>query len=419
MRRERGESMFNDNMDEYMFGEICRNVQNAYVNLFLLAIKKRINLFEIVELLDGKIDEFVDKIPFDDTPECIEGVMFLASASKMMDYSLFDVLYLSEYEKTNIIIDLIEEIDITDIKDYEVLSPSDKRFYYIYDIANNEKKQMGYTLEFIEDDDICKIKAGVITSAGVGFVSDLMIDFVTLWEGNKGEICRFIVETIEDLIDADEKTKQIRTKSTEEPIDYEDFFIHSNNTDCFHSCIKVMATMPIYSNGKETTISFIADYCPECGIYYISENTYYNEILPTGRLLCPVMSLDEYLDYRKQNYSNGELRVHSIINMLGYNVNSKVNLSEHERRTILKYAIGFGYISKKLTIFYLQTFIKKASPKETMKKAISKWKSDLQWVMTFDGKNDIIYGVRRIIDDSDEGGFASGSDGLFDDLPFK
>ena len=105
--------------------------------------------------------------------------------------------------------------------------------------------------------------------------------------------------------------------------------------------------------------------------------------------------------------------------MLGYNVDSRVNLSENERRIILKYAIGLGFISKKLTIFYLQTFIKKASPKYNMKEAIRKWKSDLQWVMNYDGK-DIIYGVKRIITDSkNEGGFMTIPEGIEGDLPFK
>lgn len=48
------------------------------------------------------------------------------------------------------------------------------------------------------------------------------------------------------------------------------FLFTQYSRDCGHEFIKVMATVPIYLNWKVNNITFEADYCAECDVYYIS-----------------------------------------------------------------------------------------------------------------------------------------------------
>lgn len=402
-------------MEDLYFDDIVERINTAYINLFLLAIKKKEDLRIIVDDVVTEIDNY-----FDNTkgfiPDGMDGLLFFSAVAQAMDSSLFDILYLSEKEKERIIQNIIDEIDIDNVHYYAL--DEENSFTYNYFVYGDDEYAAYYNLTFECDDDGCRIRTGIFSLPDkIGFDTDLMYDSAVIWEGNKGEICRFIVEMIEDL--EDKHRNNDKTKETK--IEYKDFFVHSYSKKCDHEYIKVTATVPIYSHGEETTITFDADYCAECGIYYISEYEYQNHILPVGRLLCPVMSSYEYSKYNNNLMNNEEQRTQSILNMFGYNVNSKDNLRDQHRITILRYIIESGIVSQKTVIFYLQLFIKRSYPKTGMEKAISKWKKDLQWAMNYKKNGNIIYGVRRIIlgNYNQNGGFMTIPEGIEGDLPFK
>lgn len=185
-------------------------------------------------------------------------------------------------------------------------------------------------------------------------------------------------------------------KESIEEIDFKDFFVYSNKRDCSHNLIKIEATVPIYSYGKIQQITFDAEYCAECGVYYISEACYRNRIVEKGRLLCKVMSYNDYIMYKKQIRYN-ELKPESVLHMIGYTVNSKDNLSEKKRRTILQYAINEGVVTKERIISYLHHFLRVNGSKSDMQDAVDKWKSDLEWLSGRTIKKEGVIGVRRII----------------------
>ena len=376
-------------MEELYFDEIKSRINSAYKNLFLLAVKKKINLGPIVDTVAEEIEKYKESID-GFLPEGIDGLLFVTGVAQMLGYSLFDVLYMSQKDRERILLQVFEEITVSNLIDF-----SEFHFIYAYYLDENNDDFYEFVFEVGNDYTNYDIELTLFTDWDYGFSSDLIYDRVIAWEGSEGEIRDFIDETIYEAMKSLKDNK-------EEKIDYKDFFIYSSERACGHDLIKVIATVPIYSKGKVTTIQIDADYCAECGVYYISYNDYLYRILPQGRLLCQVLSIEEYLDYKRQMKNYGELKPQSILNMIGYNVNAKDNLSENERRTILRYAIESGVITKKLTIFYLQTFIKKGNAKKGLEMAVKKWKSDLQWVYDFDKKGDIVYGVRKIITDSSE-----------------
>ena len=408
-------------MGELYLDEIEETISNAYNNLFLIAIKKKANLRNVVETAAAEIENHIENID-GFVPDGMDGLMFFLAVAQMLDCSLFDILYLSGKEKERILNQVIDEIDVSVVHEYEY---TEENIYFVYDFIfdDSDGKEVDYELTFRYDDDCCRITGRMYGDNRFGFSTDYMYDILELWKGTEGEICRFILATVQDLGEnEDEETKKKVDDDFEEdeetPIDYKDFFIHSFRKDCNHNYIKVMAMVPIYANWKVDTISFEAEYCAECGVYYISEYTYQNKILPTGHLLCQVLSMEEYADYKKQVENGVELKPQSILNLIGYNVNSKENLSDHERITILRYAIEAGVITKRKTINYLQWFIKTHGAKKGMELPVSKWKKDLQWVLNFDKKGDIIYGVKRIIKNTYDD-FMSIPDGIENDLPFK
>ena len=391
-------------MEELYFDEVVDKIQDIYSNIFLIALKKKLNIGTIVDTVAQEIEEYKENED-DFIPQGIEGLLFVTSAARMMDYSLFDVMYLSNEEKCRIIQGIIDEIDTSDISDYN-LDKDDTYFVYDYYLEDIDGTEVDYELRFDYDNILVSVTVEAYIDGKYGFESDLFPSSLKIWhEANIG-IYFSVKEIIDDLI---------QREATD--IDYKDFFIHSDKRGCQHKYIKVMATVPIFSNREVKTISFEADYCAECGVYYIPESVYQNKILLSGRLLCQVMSLDEYSEYKREMSYNGELKPQSILNMIGYTVNAKDDLSDYERRTILQYAIESGIITKKLAIFYLQTFIRKSSPKKGLERAVQKWKSDLQWLYDFNKNGDIIYGVRRIIKDNNVRSFMNNPDEI--DWPFK
>ncbi len=373
-------------MEEVFIDEISDRMQGAYTNLFLLALKKQLNLKTIVETATREVETYIGSLD-EFVPTGMNGLLFLSAVAQMMDCSLFDILYLSDQEKERIICRMIDDIDVDEIYDFD-LSEGDSYFVYDYIFDDEYGRAVDYELTFIDVDDECRIRVNFFFQRQEGFVTDYMYDSVDLWVGSEGNIYDFIQEALEEL-----------EEDEEEPIDFKDFFIHAARKECSHEYIKVKATVPIYANWTVTSITFEAEYCAECGVYFIPENVYQTQIKPKGRLLCQVMSAEEYRSFKKMKWNDIDLNPQSILNILGYNVNLKEDLSDHQRQTILRYAIESGIITKKKTISYLEIFIKKNGAKSGMENAVRKWKKDLQWVMDYDGKGDIIIGVKRVIVD--------------------
>lgn len=193
-----------------------------------------------------------------------------------------------------------------------------------------------------------------------------------------------------------EKDKEI--ENIETPLDYRNFVVHTNLTDCEkkgHDSEEITAIAPLYKDGKVKEYKFAARYCKTCKVYYISEMTY-NIMKARGRLLCQLVSKSEYEQYKKEgNLDN--LKPQSVLNIIGYSVDAQNEYPDHYRQTILKYAIEEKIITRKMAIEYLTFFIKMHESHENMKMAIEKWKKDRSFLTGYvEGKERLI-GIKKII----------------------
>ena len=76
----------------------------------------------------------------------------------------------------------------------------------------------------------------------------------------------------------------------------------------------------------------------------------------------------------------GELKPQSILNMIGYTVNSQDNYPDKYRQQILSFAIDSGIITKKEAIGYLSFFIRLNEGHPNFTEAISKWHRDRNYL---------------------------------------
>lgn len=195
------------------------------------------------------------------------------------------------------------------------------------------------------------------------------LDLFEVDEEDGGHELPYLNSSPTDLFDA---------KPKQEEIDYRNFFIHGDGkcTKPDHNDQeKVIALLQVLKSDMTIEdVEIKATFCPKCYAYYISENDYL-AVSRKGRLLCQLMSDEEYKIY-KRDMEFGDLKPQSILNMIGYTVNSKDNYPDKYRQQILSFAIDSKIISKKDAIGYLSFFIKLNEGHPNFSEAISKWHRD-------------------------------------------
>lgn len=235
------------------------------------------------------------------------------------------------------------------------------------------------------------------------------------WEGNeprKGvslskEEAEILLMALSKELGFNCEKKQDKSTNTEEDtkkeiiaseIDYRNFIVHSNMSDCekeHHDYEDIKAVVPIYSHGTVKTIEFPARFCRTCKAYYISEYTY-TMIERQGRLLCQVASLQEYREYKKASIMDN-LKPQHVLNIIGYNVDSKNDLSEEHRRTVLMYAIEEGVVTRNEAIKHIGFLIKLNEKNPGKRNAIAKWEADRAFLKGYSVGAKKLVGVNKVI----------------------
>ncbi len=208
---------------------------------------------------------------------------------------------------------------------------------------------------------------------------------LTLTEEDLEELFNVIGDELDLFEDEEDGLPYISSQTTDifyepkqEEIDYRNFFVHGNGR-----CTKpdhydqenVIAVLQVLKNDMSIEeVEIEASFCQKCNAYYISESDYL-AVKRKGRLLCQLMSDEEYKKY-KQEMEFGELKPQSILNMIGYTVNSQDDYPDKYRQQILSFAIDSGIITKKDAIGYLSFFIRLNEGHPNFTEAISKWHRD-------------------------------------------
>lgn len=141
----------------------------------------------------------------------------------------------------------------------------------------------------------------------------------------------------------------------------------------------LISTVTGIVEGLRGKIKINVNYCADCNIYFLDyhQYCYYRELY--GALLGNFVML-EHSGY---GFGYDNMASESILRICGYTVNQNDNLSESERRHILKYLMDKGIVAKYRIIEYLQFFINNALCRPNMSTARTRWESDLNWVRAY------------------------------------
>lgn len=129
-------------------------------------------------------------------------------------------------------------------------------------------------------------------------------------------------------------------------------------------------------NGNALKIN--VEYCTICQKYFIEEQQFnrYREIYG--------IILGNFVYYTGFNFGYAPLNnAYSLLNLCGYNVSQKDNLSSQTRQKILRYVIEMNLMSKENVISYLCYFINLNNNQLCKRIAVKKWKDDLDFVNAF------------------------------------
>ena len=114
-----------------------------------------------------------------------------------------------------------------------------------------------------------------------------------------------------------------------------------------------------------------------------------------GRILWQVVSKKEYEEYSKEQEAGG-LSELSILNIVGYTVNSNDDYSDDYRHNVLKYAIAEEIFTKEKAIRHISWLIKLNENKSNMEESVKKWRSDRDYLRGYNEKKPL-YGVHKFI----------------------
>ena len=178
----------------------------------------------------------------------------------------------------------------------------------------------------------------------------------------------------------------------EEKFNIEDHCLYINKRihDCQRNGHIVISATGIVEKIDGSALNINIQYCLVCRKYFIEKQQFdfykslYGIILGNF-IYCDGLN-DEYAPLMNQ---------YSLLNLCGYNVNQKDNLSSDTRQSILRYVIENKLMSKADVIKHLDYYINLNSNQNTKKLAIKKWKDDLAYVSSFQIDKQAITDFRR------------------------
>ena len=142
-----------------------------------------------------------------------------------------------------------------------------------------------------------------------------------------------------------------------------------------HEIRSVRLRIPTLNSGS---VEINANYCEDCDLLFIYRNDYDRIKNQYG------LPLIKFAMHDQSTMKNIIEPDRSILYLSGYNVNSDLNLSSAQRRTILSTVVANKSLSKAQIIAYLNWFIDHNGRIFGHEKAAMKWKDDLAFVNSID-----------------------------------
>ena len=146
-----------------------------------------------------------------------------------------------------------------------------------------------------------------------------------------------------------------------------------------HNFVDIIAIVPVLNpKGKIESVQVPALLDEDCYHFYILEPEI--KLLENkGQILCKVVT-EEYWKSVQKKEDSFNLKSESILHKMGYNVNSRFNLSTYERQKILRDVISSGVLTKAEICSHIDYLISRSEGRPKLKNALIKWKKDRQFV---------------------------------------
>lgn len=150
--------------------------------------------------------------------------------------------------------------------------------------------------------------------------------------------------------------------------------IYKGDNKCFREKHEIIPTTARVVARRGHRVDINVNYCYDCHKYFISEPEFfhYRDLYGIGCKLA--------IDRESSGYAHFPMAEYSILRLYGYNVGKNDDLSDEERKQILKMLIDHNFVSKPLIIKYLNQFIKMNGSRDNMEDCVSKWTEDLEYV---------------------------------------
>lgn len=179
-------------------------------------------------------------------------------------------------------------------------------------------------------------------------------------------------------------------------IDFKDCIVKNTLGSCIHKNHNIspakLSVHIINNMGYKMNKTYLGNYCKTCDKCFITNSTF-QSIKQSGSVLCKI------IDETKQNQSEGvyaNWNTESELASYGYNVRHN-DLSVLQRREILKLLIDNQVLNKDDIIKHLEMLISFRRNQTTMKEAIEKWESDIEWIKQYNEVYKSTYKINRII----------------------
>ena len=195
-------------------------------------------------------------------------------------------------------------------------------------------------------------------------------------------------------LDADECTKlidlireELGIENNQYGISFEDFVIRSNIFRCNknHELESIQALISVLKyNGEVSNEIVSAGFCKHCNCYFILERDYLR-LRNIGLPLCRQITEKAYRENGDEIFNGEGLNPQSVLNQIGYNVNSNEDLSSKQRQDILSFAVETGLYTPSGICSFLDWLIDKNSrvTNRDMNDAIRKWTEDRNYIARY------------------------------------
>ena len=198
---------------------------------------------------------------------------------------------------------------------------------------------------------------------------------------DRGRIYAYL-RTILHICEACEEGTGKEEASNDDPV-WEDssvLYVHKGTIPCQQDNHNVVAATAVLLGKTDQPIKLAVNYCKDCNRFFINYTSYEVYKNKYGILIGNIV-----LEAEGSNiFSDVMLAEESPLKLCGYSVNQQDGYSKETRWHIISKIIDRGIMSKSAVVRYLEYFIYINGKKKSNYLALSKWKEDLKFTLTYE-----------------------------------